>query len=79
VVITGIIPEGVIEVLSAGYEQKDRDAVALYLGAGVSDVLLVDPRRRTVAWHRQSQPPQLHELPATCALLMGCTLPIDRP
>jgi Uma2 family endonuclease len=76
--ITGLIPEAVIEVLSTGYEQKDRDAVALYLGAGVLDVLLVDPRRRLVECHRQGEAPQRLELPATCVLQMGCTLPIDR-
>lgn len=76
--ITGLIPGAVIEVLSAGYEQKDRDAVALYLGAGVLDVLLVDPRRRIVEWHRSGEAPQHLELPATCMLQMGCTLPIDR-
>lgn len=77
--ITGVIPGAVVEVLSLGYEQKDRDAVALYLGAGVRDVLLVDPRRRTLEWHRDGQPPQTVELPTTCVLQLGCTLPIDRP
>jgi len=76
--IIGLIPEAVVEVLSAGYEQKDRDAVALYLGVGVRDVLLVDPRQRTVEWHRQGQPPERRDLPTTCALQMGCFLPIDR-
>ncbi|MEI7771064.1 MAG: Uma2 family endonuclease [Chloroflexales bacterium] len=47
--ISDTIPGAVVEVLSAGYKQKDRDAVARYLGAGLRDVLLVDPRRRTVA------------------------------
>lgn len=77
--ITGLIPGAVIEVLSTGYEQKDRDAVALYLGAGVLDVLLVDPRRRMAEWHRQGEPSRFLELPATCDLQMGCILPIDRP
>lgn len=76
--ITDLIPEAVVEVLSDGYEQKDRDAVALYLGAGVLDVVLVDPRRCRVEWHRQGQPPDHRELPTTCALQMGCILPIDR-
>lgn len=77
--ITGLIPEAVIEVLSVGYEQKDRDAVALYLSTGVLDVLLIDPRRHTVAWHRPGEVGQTLELPATIALRMGCTLPIERP
>jgi Uma2 family endonuclease len=76
--ITNLIPGAVIEVLSVGYEQKDRDAVTLYLSAGVLDVLLIDPRRRSVEWHRQGEAARHLELPATCALQMGCTLPIDR-
>jgi Uma2 family endonuclease len=75
--ITGLIPGAIIEVLSAGYEQKDRDAVALYLGVGVQDVLLVDPRRRTVEWHRHAVSRKLLELPTTCALQMGCMLPLE--
>jgi hypothetical protein len=51
--ISSIIPGAVVEVLSAVYEQKDRDAVALYLNAGVLDVLLVDLRQRTVEWYRR--------------------------
>lgn len=76
--ITNLLPQAVIEILSQGYEQKDRDAVALYLGAGVLDVLLVDPRKRIVEWHRLGEATRTLELPATIALEMGCTLPIDR-
>lgn len=76
--ITGLIPGAVIEVLSVGYEQKDCDAVALYLNAGVHDVLLVDPRQQTVAWHCCTRAVQLLTLPTTCTLQMGCRLPIDR-
>ncbi len=61
-----------------GYEQKDRDAVALYLNAGVHDMLLVDPRQQTVAWHCRTQVAQLLTLLTTCTLQMGCLLPIDR-
>lgn len=77
--LVGIIPGAVVEVLSAGYEQKDRDAVALYLGYGVQDVFLVDPRRCTVEWHTFDQPAQLLDLPATCTAHMGCLFQIDRP
>lgn len=75
--ISGLIPGAIIEVLSAGYEQKDRDAVALYLASGVQDVLLVDPRRRTLEWHRHAELRQLLALPTTCELQMGCTLPLE--
>ncbi|RRR78067.1 MAG: Uma2 family endonuclease [Candidatus Viridilinea halotolerans] len=76
--ITGLIPEAVIEVLSLGYEQKDRDAVALYLAAGVQDVLLVDPRHATVEWHCLAVARRLYDLPATLQLQMGCCVPLER-
>jgi hypothetical protein len=75
--ITDLVPGAVIEVLSDGYEQKDRDAVALYLTSGVQDVVLVDPRLRTMEWHRMNQASQTHQLPAACTLTMGCLLEID--
>lgn len=74
--IVGLIPGAVIEVLSQGYEQKDRDAVALYLGVGVLDVLLVDPRQHTVEQHREGEAPRYLALPTTCTLQMGCVLPL---
>ncbi len=77
--LTGIIPGAVIEVLSSGYEHKDRDAVALYLGYNVHDVILVDPRRCTLEWHTYNQPPRLLDLPAACTVQMGCVVQIDRP
>lgn len=76
--ITGLIPGAIVEVLSAGYEQKDRDAVALYLGVGVRDVLLVDPRRGLLEWYRPDVAREICELPTVCTLAMGCTLPVDR-
>lgn len=76
--ISGLVPGAVIEVLNTGYEQKDRDAVALYPGAGVLDVVLVDPRRQIIEWHRREQAPEVLTLPVRVALAMGCTLPIDR-
>lgn len=77
--LTGIIPGAVIEVLSAGYEQKDRDAVPLYLGHNVRDVILVDPRQHTLEWHTFNQPRRLLDLPTTCTVRMGCVIQIDRP
>lgn len=77
--LTGLMPGAVVEVLSAGYEQKDRDAVPLYLGFGVQDVILVDPRQYILEWHTFDQPPRLLELPATGTAQMGCIVQIDRP
>jgi hypothetical protein len=77
--ITNLIPGAVIEVLSDGYEQKDRDAVALYLHVGVRDVILVDPRRQLAEWYRYDEAMQQQHLPAAGTLLMGCRLEIPLP
>ena len=79
--ITGLIPGAVIEILSLGYEQKDRDAVALYLAAGVQDVVLVNPRGNLVEIYRTAVAMQRLPLPATETLLMGChiTFPAVAP
>lgn len=76
--ITGLIPGATVEVLSEGYEQKDRDVVALYLAAGVLDVILVDPRAQTATWQKLGEASQLLDLPATITLKMGCLLRVDR-
>lgn len=76
--ITGLIPGAIVEVLSDGYEQKDRDVTALYLAAGVLDVILVDPRAQTATWYQPSEAAQVLDLPATLGLRMGCVLRIDR-
>ena len=76
--ITGRIPGTTIEVLSDGYEQKDRDVVALYLATGVRDVILIDPRAQTATWPQLGEAPQQLDLPATLSLKMGCLLRVDR-
>ena len=45
-----ILPAAVIEILSVGYEEKDLgdDGAPFYLGCGVRDVLVVDPRSGAV-------------------------------
>ena len=45
---TDVIPVVALEVLSPGFEFKDRLAVSFYLAQGVIDVVLVDPRTREV-------------------------------
>ena len=72
--ITGVIPGAIIEILSAGYEQKDRDAVALYLSAGVQDVVLVSPCANTVELYRAGVAMQRLPTPTTQTLLMGCVV-----
>ncbi len=74
--LTGIIPGAVIEILSAGYEQKDRDAIPFYLAAGVIDIVLVDPRANSAEHHTLGNPATIHSLPVTWRLGMGCILEI---
>lgn len=74
--LSGIIPGAIVEVLSAGYEQKDYDVVPLYLAAGVQDVILVDPRARTAARYTSAAPPERAALPVQWRLAMGCRLEI---
>lgn len=76
--ITGVVPGAIIEVLSDGYEQKDRDVTALYLAVGVCDVILVDLRAQTATWYQTGVAPQTLDLPTTLSLQMGCVLRIDR-
>jgi Uma2 family endonuclease len=76
--LTGIIPGAVVEVLSVGYEQKDRDAVPLYLSAGVQDVLLVDPRANSAERHTKDAPPLVAPLPVQWRLFMGCVIEMPR-
>jgi hypothetical protein len=76
--ITGMIPGAIVEVISDGYEQKDRDVTALYLAVGVRDVVLVDPRAQTATWYQSGAVPQTLDLPTTLSLQMGCVLRIDR-
>lgn len=74
------IPEAVIEVLSAGYEEKDigPDGAAFYIANGVQDVLVVDPRSQTVRHFQPATPELCSALPRTFDLTCGCrvTIPV---
>ena len=74
--ITNLVPGAVVEVLSAGYEQKDRDAVALYLAAGVLDVILFDPRSGVAERHQHEQPNLTARVPVRWRLNMNCQIEI---
>lgn len=76
--LNGVIPGAVIEILSAGYEQKDRDAIPLYLAAGIVDVILVDPRTNSAERHTINEATVTNGLPITWRLSMGCTLDIPK-
>ncbi len=67
-----MLPEAVIEIVSPGYEYKD---VVLnppfYLGQGVGDVVIVDPRSGSVTHHRADGVSQ-YSAPVTLSLQCGC-------
>ena len=67
-----VIPQAIIEIISPGYEYKD---VALnpqfYLGQGVVDVLIVDPRSG-IATHHTKTGVSNHQAPVTISLNCGC-------
>ena len=51
-----VVPEGVIELLSPGYEKKDLElGVPFYLSHGVKDVIVVDPESTKVLHFDASQ------------------------
>lgn len=74
-----ILPAAVVEILSLGYEEKDLgdDGAPFYLGCGVLDVLVVDPRSGRVLRYRQGQaePSTLHT-PTNIDLMCGCQVRI---
>jgi len=66
------IPEAVLEVLSKDYEKKDTEIGApFYLGQGVKDVILFDPRTQEVT-HRRRDGTNLYKSPVTIKLECGC-------
>lgn len=67
-----IMPQAVIEILSLGYEDKDlgEDGAPFYLGCGVLDVIVVDPRSQQVRHYQAGQP--IRELTAPIAIDLQC-------
>ena len=70
-----LIPAAVIEIISLGYEAKDRESPPIYLAYGVQDVVLVDPRSGEVTHHR-ADGETTHRLPVTLDLQCGCRVSI---
>ena len=71
-----VIPAAVIEVISLGYEAKDLEqAPPLYLGYGVLDVVIVDPRSGRVVHHDSSGTTD-YQMPVTLDLHCGCRIEI---
>lgn len=75
-----IVPQAVIEVISPGYEYKDLELnPQFYLGQGVNDVIIVDPRAGMVLHHRATGTTR-YDVPVTLELECGCrcTIPARR-
>lgn len=67
-----MLPGAVIEIVGAGYEAKDLDlAPGFYLGQGVRDVIVFDPRTLMVLHHRRDGVRRLTS-PQEFALECGC-------
>lgn len=71
------VPEAVVEVVSADYEEKDLSInPPWYLAQGVKDVLIVEPRSRWVRHFCQGQAPAEYGFPLTVVLWCGCRLSV---
>lgn len=73
-------PDVAVEILSPGERASDvSDKIAVYLSAGASLVIVVDPRRRTVKLHDGEGTTRLHEGDVlTHAALPGFALDLTR-
>lgn len=73
-----VLPVAVIEIMSLGYEDKDigQDGAPFYLGCGVPDVIVVDPRSKIVRYYQQDQPIQTAQSPVTLDLQCGCRVTV---
>jgi hypothetical protein len=67
-----LVPTAVIEVVSAGYEHKDFDAVPLYLAAGIADVVLVNPDTGLVTHYTHDGAAVSHHAPCQLQFQSGC-------
>ena len=72
---TEVIPAGVIEVVSAGYEAKDQIGLPFYLSQGIADVVLYDPRSREVT-HATAAGQATHVAPVDLTFACGCVVSI---
>ena len=72
---TDVVPVAVIEVLSPGFEAKDRMAVPFYLSQGVRDVVLADPATGGVT-HATPQGQKVYAAPVDLEFACGCTITI---
>lgn len=72
-----ILPAAVVEIVSPGYEEKDRIGPPFYLDQGIADVVVYDPRSGEVV-HFTPVGRSVHAAPVDLAFACGCvvTIPI---
>jgi Uma2 family endonuclease len=71
-----LIPEAVIEIISKGYEIKDKEiAPKFYLENGVKDILIFDPRTLEI-WHHTKLGTREYKSPTVFTLECGCQIEI---
>jgi Uma2 family endonuclease len=74
-VATDEIPQAVIEIVSEGYEEKDRIGLPFYLAQGIADVVVYDPRKGEVV-HATPAGETVHAAPVDLAFACGCSVTI---
>ena len=73
------VPEAVVEIINPGYERKDLEiGPPFYLAQGVKDVLVVDPRSRSVVQFVGSGRRE-HVAPVSIVLSCGCKIDLPAP
>ena len=72
-----ILPAAVVEIVSPGYEEKDRIGPPFYLAQGVADVVVYDPRTGEVA-HATATGETRHRAPVELEFACGCAVTIPR-
>ena len=71
-----IVPEAVVEIVSAGYEAKDLELGPMfYLAQGVKDVIVFEPRTEVVIHSRRTGMSRSAS-PTTITLECGCSVTI---
>ena len=68
-----LLPEAVIEIVSAGGERKDLElSPPFYLRHGIRDVIVLDPYTGIVWHHLPTAPVERHQSPVDFELACGC-------
>lgn len=68
-----LVPEAVIEVISRGYEAKDRViGVPFYISQGIRDIVVFDPYTNNVTHHQPDGATAEYTSPVTLQFACGC-------